>query len=371
MKKVLLLTISVCFCEVVAQGQFKMNSNGKMLLGPPYSGQDLGNVLSGSIFGPNAPWQGGSKLAFGDFGQYTYNGWNVFIGEYGNPNGADDKLWLHGKWGISLTTGGKADFLLAYCVSSTTSATDFYFNTDVWAKGVKLVSDIRFKHNVQNIEQPLSKLLSLHGVTYDFDDQIKQELLKERHYATTGIPEGGEGEEDPDKIEPVLPEINNKRIGFIAQELQEVFPDLVSTDDLGFLGVDYIGLIPVIVEAMKEQQRQIQALQEQISAMGGYKSTPAPIEGTGNNEENSYLYQNVPNPFTEKTEIKYFLPEDSRNTQLYIFNMQGQNVKTVNISGRGNGSIFIQGAELAPGTYIYTLYSNGKELDSKRMILTK
>jgi len=372
MKRFLTIIVLLVLYAITAQGQCKMNNYGKMLLGPPWASQDGGNQLSGSVFGPGAPWQGGSKLAFGDFGIQTNNGWNVFIGEYGLPDGSSDQLWLHGKWGISLTTGGKAKFQVAYCVSNSDSATDFNINANLWVKKHLIYSDIRFKRNVKSIDNPLNILLSLNGVTFDFNDRIRQDLLRERHENTVGIPdEGGEGYDDSDKIEPILPEVNNKRIGFIAQELKEVFPDLVSEDDLGFLGVDYIGLIPVIVEAMKEQQRQIQSLQEQLSAMGGYKSTPSNIEETGNNTDNTYLYQNVPNPFTEKTEIKYFLPEDSRNAQLYIFNMQGQNVKTVNISGRGNGSIFIQGAELAPGTYIYTLYSNGKELDSKRMILTK
>lgn len=49
--------------------------------------------------------------------------------------------------------------------------------------------------------------------------------------------------------------INNKKsIGFIAQEVEQVFPDLVSMDNNGYYALDYISLIPIIVESVKEQK---------------------------------------------------------------------------------------------------------------------
>ena len=60
---------------------------------------------------------------------------------------------------------------------------------------------------------------------------------------------------------------NNKKqnIGFIAQQLQEVFPDLVEEDSNNYLHVDYIELIPVLVESIKEQQIKIAALKSVLS----------------------------------------------------------------------------------------------------------
>lgn len=50
-------------------------------------------------------------------------------------------------------------------------------------------------------------------------------------------------------------------MGFIAQKVQTEFPELVSEDEEGYLSIDYIGIIPVLVEAMKEQQKQISLLE--------------------------------------------------------------------------------------------------------------
>lgn len=55
-------------------------------------------------------------------------------------------------------------------------------------------------------------------------------------------------------------EKSRKRLGFVAQEVQELFPELVEEDKEGYMYVDYVGLIPVLVESVKEQQEQIDEL---------------------------------------------------------------------------------------------------------------
>ena len=53
--------------------------------------------------------------------------------------------------------------------------------------------------------------------------------------------------------------------GFLAQELKELYPDLVTQDTLGYYMVNYIGLIPIIVESLKEQKNQLDAQAKQIA----------------------------------------------------------------------------------------------------------
>lgn len=53
---------------------------------------------------------------------------------------------------------------------------------------------------------------------------------------------------------------DDRQLGLLAQEVGEVFPELVSTDPDGMKGVNYIGFIAVLIEALKEQQNQIQQL---------------------------------------------------------------------------------------------------------------
>jgi len=57
---------------------------------------------------------------------------------------------------------------------------------------------------------------------------------------------------------------NDPQIGFIAQELEQVYPELVSSDQNGYKTVDYVKLIPVLVEAIKQQQLMMIDLQHQI-----------------------------------------------------------------------------------------------------------
>ena len=54
-----------------------------------------------------------------------------------------------------------------------------------------------------------------------------------------------------------------QKIGVLAQEIQEVFPELVSEDDNEMLAVNYQGLVPVLINALKEQQNEINRLKDQ------------------------------------------------------------------------------------------------------------
>jgi len=88
-------------------------------------------------------------------------------------------------------------------------------------------------------------------------------------------------------------------------------------------------------------------------------------------EGKATLYQNNPNPFSEKTEIRFLLPESVNAATLYIYDMQGTQLKSIPVQQRGNGSVVIHGSELQAGMYLYALTADGQEVDTKRMMLTK
>jgi hypothetical protein len=83
------------------------------------------------------------------------------------------------------------------------------------------------------------------------------------------------------------------------------------------------------------------------------------------------LYDNNPNPFTDDTEIKMRLAESVRQAILIVYNMQGNQLKSLQVSGRGETAVKVSGNELSAGMYLYTLIVDGKALATKRMILTK
>ena len=82
------------------------------------------------------------------------------------------------------------------------------------------------------------------------------------------------------------------------------------------------------------------------------------------------LSQNAPNPFNQNTTIGYYLPANVSKAVIYVYNLQGVQIKSIPIYDRGNGSIVVSGNSLAAGMYIYSLITDGNLIDTKRMILT-
>ena len=87
--------------------------------------------------------------------------------------------------------------------------------------------------------------------------------------------------------------------------------------------------------------------------------------------ETARLSQNIPNPFNETTNIKYYIPENTKQSHILVTDMSGKTVKQQLINTRGNGQIMLNAAELSSGTYGYSLYSNGKLIDTKKMVIIK
>lgn len=91
-------------------------------------------------------------------------------------------------------------------------------------------SDARLKKNIVSLQNTLNAIQQLHGYTYHWKDNS-----------------------NPDE-----------QIGLLAQELQKVYPQLVKENDKGILSVNYSGMVPVLLEAIKEQQGQIEKQQQRI-----------------------------------------------------------------------------------------------------------
>ena len=101
-------------------------------------------------------------------------------------------------------------------------------------------------------------------------------------------------------------------------------------------------------------------------------ATPCKQDMLKNSELSSKvdLEQNIPNPFNQSTQIKFYLPETVKVAQLCIYNLQGAQLKQIPLTQRGAGSEIISGSQFAAGIYLYALIVDGKEVDVKQMILT-
>lgn len=135
---------------------------------------------------------------------------------------------------------------------------------DAWANSWNLNSDSRLKKDLRNLDSDnIAKLMQIQGVKY----KLKHPSERDDFYLTIS---------DTANIELLKsnidsPEFTKDRIGLIAQDIQKIFPELVEADGNGYLGLDYMGLIPVLVEAIKELQAEIEILQNEITLL---KSKP-------------------------------------------------------------------------------------------------
>jgi hypothetical protein len=71
------------------------------------------------------------------------------------------------------------------------------------------------------------------------------------------------------------------------------------------------------------------------------------------------------------THISFYIPQSSGNATIMITDINGRNIKSVPVTTTGNGQISLQTAQLAAGTYVYSLYVDGNLIDAKKMVLTK
>lgn len=113
-------------------------------------------------------------------------------------------------------------------VGTTIPSTTLQVAGTITCVDVNSTSDITLKENIHSIEDPLGKVMQINGVGFRWKDT----------------------KEDA--------------IGVIAQDIEEVIPEIVKTND-HTKTVNYNGLIGVLIEAIKEQQRQIEELRTQIN----------------------------------------------------------------------------------------------------------
>lgn len=264
MKMKRLFILYTLFCvSFLCVAQLKVDSIGRVRVGPDRPNQDGDNVVSMFIFGKYGDYSSGGKLSFGDFGRYAYQGWNVFIGEYGTTD--TDQLWLHGKRGAYFTYGSGS----VWGYYDTNAGNAFQFNCDVYSNGILLTSDERMKENIRPLNGSLLLLQQLKGVSYSLKKPTMQWKI-EAQKANDDLSLSDKEKQDMAFFEEKEKEQQNSKDlckGFVAHELRKIFPELVSENKEGVLSVDYIGLIPVIVESIKEQQQIIDFQSEKIKEL--------------------------------------------------------------------------------------------------------
>ena len=414
------ISIILFFCCSASHAQLKVLSNGKVGIGtttPKYSLLDIGKTgTAGGLTIYNSALT--NPLLFklysnGDYGYLNFGGvakHGITINKDGGIGlGADPSIELDTPEYINIYTYGERSALMAYAkypydygdvikvysnrdtdvayVVRRSGQFTFYVTGDgnVYSKGSLLTaSDESYKENISSINNSLNTIRQMRGVTYKLKEQADESTTASTLQSDVSSRDtlSSRSPVPVEIVNKIKAEKKRKKSGFIAQELEEIFPEAVYTLPNGKKAIAYSEIIPLLVEAIKEQQNEIDKQQNEIdelrqskivqirSAIGAVDEQ-SDVNSLLDEKLKAKLYSNIPNPFKEQTTISFFIPEASSRASIHIYNLQGKQIKQINIESRGHGSVTINGYELTPGMYMYSLIVDGKEVDTKKMILTE
>ena len=159
--------------------------------------------------------------------------------------------------------------------------------------------------------------------------------------------------------------------GLDAAQLKEVYPELVYEDANGNVSINYVEMVPLLVQCINELSAKVAEL-EGTSPRGAKAPTNATdIEKSVADVDMVRMDQNKPNPFSESTVIALNIPRETQSASIFIYDMSGKQVQSLPVSERGKTNITVYASDLAAGMYIYTLIVDGNVAVTRRMIVSK
>ena len=290
------------------------------LLGNTNSYGDAGAGVYGSMYGDT-----GSGLSYGDLYAGLFNGNVKVIGNFTATTILRGAL-LGESSNSSASSGGG----LSLRTSVANSLSGLYITT--------------YQKERPAIPENIETIDDLDGDTLERSKMPEPDIMDEQFYSKT-------------------------HYALDADRLEETFPDLVYTNKDGSKVINYVEMIPLLVQSINELNAKIEILEGQTSE-GTARKARSTTDIQGSAASQNRLYQNTPNPFKEQTVIRFSLADDVQNAAICIFDMTGKTIKKLPIS-LGMESVSVGGYELGEGMFLYSLIVNGQEIDTKRMIISK
>jgi hypothetical protein len=232
-----------------------------------------------------------------------------------------------------------------------------YFSGAVWASSYQTISDRKFKEGIAPLEHTLQQLMKLRPTAYQF---------KTGDYQSMHLPTG-------------------RQIGLIADELKQVFPELVQqavhpaeykedsreeiNPEIKYEGINYQGLIPILIAAVQEQQQHIYELKNELSDLKLLVLKLTAGQNISTFLNSAHLGEAIPNPVKSTASIQYSITEGSTRAQLLITDALGRQIKAIQLST--SGVINVDVTSLASGMYNYSLIVDNKTVVTRKMTVIK
>lgn len=249
----------------------------------------------------------------------------------------------------------------------------YFSGTVVRTGNDNFTSDLNLKENIDSIVNANQVLSQLKPKSFEF---------KTSQFPSMSLPTG-------------------KQYGLIAQDVENVLPELVSNiihperidtagnviyPSVSYKSLNYQALIPYLIRGHQEQENTIDSLKICISQLANVINSccASSIVKNGNQNENleklptynvnignddlPMLAQNIPNPYGNTTNIQFNIPKNAQSAQIVFFNEQGMILNSVEINTKGRGQINLNAEKLENGLYFYSLIIDGKKVDTKKMV---
>ena len=194
-------------------------------------------------------------------------------------------------------------------------------------------------------------------------EELRRARLARQESLTDGTDIAKDEEDIENLIEYEVPQtkLSTIRYGLDTEQLKSVYPELVYEDANGNVSINYIEMIPLLVQAVNEVKTENEALKDKLAELTGSKEAKAKVRLGATSIDSAdevilSLSQNNPNPFSTATSIAVSVPESIKTATLFVYDMSGKQIKRIDIAER---------------MYLYSLIADGKVVGTKKMILVK
>ena len=240
-----------------------------------------------------------------------------------------------GNLGCSVIFDDGANHVGVLYGTSPPTGVNFSVNGNLSTTGIYNSSDSRFKQNIIPLTEAITTIQSLEGKSYVWNRNVNAKRNFDEQFHS----------------------------GLIAQDVEKVLPHLVLTDSEGYKSVNYIEIIPYLIEAIKEQQTQINDLKAQLS--DSFKANNAELL----NLSNTKIISVSPNPSKDVITVSFNVEKSVTSAKLLVHDLNGNVLSSLNVNDRDNNiTKTLQKDNFGAGIYIVSLVINGKSIDTKKIV---
>lgn len=155
--------------------------------------------------------------------------------------------------------------------------------------------------------------------------------------------------EDSERLNNSQTILSEVKYGLAADQLKEVFPELVYEDGNGNVSINYIEMVPLLVQAINELTAKVEVLEAECTNLQPMKAKSKQAE--------------------DVAEVQLTIPDKAQKATLNIYDLSGKQVRTANINKSGTINLSTYTKGLLTGTYAYRLIVDGKKQKARKIMV--